>query len=910
MDTPAPNKNSDWHAQSHEVVCQQFATTRQGLAEQEAKLRLQRHGPNALPNADQASWWQRLLAQFHNVLIYVLLASACISAALAHYVDAAVILAVVLVNAIVGLIQEGKAENALRAIMSMTRTHTMVIRDSALCEIDSTLLVPGDVVWLQAGDRVPADIHLFDVKELRCDESALTGEAQPVSKHAAISAANTPLAERTNMAYMGTMTTYGVAYGVVVATGMATEIGKISDMVKGVELPQTPLQRQLGQFARQLTMAILVVCALTVALGMLLHQYALGDMFQAAIGIAVSAIPEGLPAIVTIALAIGVQRMAARNALVRRLPAVEVLGSVDVICSDKTGTLTANAMTAREVFTAEHGYRITGEGYCPEGSITTRDGDHVGAPGQNGCFTRAGEIAMLCNDARIAEESDTWALHGDPTEGALLTLAKKHGLNELSLRELWPRIDLLPFESERRYMATLHHNGEGHVRLMVKGAPERLLQFAEKALSSVGEKALDRATWQAEIDDFARRGMRVMALAYRDFSQRPDVLAHEDAERDLVMVALVGISDPPRPEAISSINDCHAAGIRVKMITGDNPVTAAAIGRELGLNTASVMTGAELDALSPEALKTAAEQCDVFARTSPANKLQLVEALQNQRHVVAMTGDGVNDAPALRKADIGVAMGQKGTDAARDAAAFVLTNDNFSTIAKAVAEGRAVYDNIVKSIIFILPTSLAESLVIFCAIMLGWTMPVTPAQVLWINMITTVTLALVLAFEQPEADVMSRPPRPYGEGLFSLDLVIRMVLVGGLGAVIVFGLFAYYQANGASLEMARTVAVNALVMVEVFYLFNCRFLHQSIFGRHFFRGFAVTCWALLAIVLVQGVFSYLPVSQQVFGLASMTLIDWGIVVLCSAPVLLLVEAEKRVQRQYASGRIAMQQALS
>ncbi len=895
------------HSQSLFAVMDALGSSPSGFSGEQAERQRQQFGSNVLPMAPPPSWWQRLLSQFQNVLIYVLLVSAVISALMGHFVDAGVIIAVVLANAIVGLVQEGKAETALRAIMSMTRTHSMVIRDGRLVSMDSAELVPGDVVWLQAGDRVPADVRLYDVKDLQCDESALTGEAQPVSKFNGVLEPDTLLAERSNMAYMGTMVTFGVAHGVVVATGLHTEIGKISHMVGQVQLPETPLQKQLARFARQLTTAILLVCVFTIVLGMLLHDYSLKEMFQAAIGIAVSAIPEGLPAIVTIALAIGVQRMAARNALVRRLPAVEVLGSVDVICSDKTGTLTANAMTAREVFTDQKAYRVSGEGYCPKGEISLLDSTDSVTSGNDPVLSCASEIAFLCNDARTSQEEGNWLLVGDPTEGALLTMAKKAGIEEQATSKRWPRADELPFASERRYMATLHTSTQG-ARLMVKGAPERLLQFASAALSERGEVDVDHQRWQVEIERFAQQGMRVMALAYRDFSEKPLGLDYADAEQNLVLVALVGISDPPRPEAISSIQDCHAAGIRVKMITGDNPITAAAIGREMGLNTSKVMTGAELDELNPEELGEIAEQVDVFARTSPANKLQLVSAIQRWRHVVAMTGDGVNDAPALRKADIGVAMGEKGTDAAKEAADFVLTNDNFSTIASAVAEGRAVYDNIIKSIIFILPTSLAESLVIFSAIMMGLVMPVTPAQVLWINMITTVTLALVLGFEQPEADIMARPPRPYGQSMISKELVFRMVLVGGLGASVVFGLFDYYLDSGASLELARTVAVNTLVMIEVLYLFNCRFLHQGIFGRHFLKGIQPTLWALFAIVLIQGVFSYLPISQRLFGLASMQWIDWVIVLVCSSPILFLVELEKWIQRGLRPAKAALSPA--
>jgi magnesium-transporting ATPase (P-type) len=871
-------------------------TSEDGLSEQEVARRQAVCGENRLPLAPPKSARSRFLDQIHNVLIYVLIGSAVVSALLQHYVDSAVIFAVVVINAIAGFIQEGKAEDALRAIMSMTKTQCMAIRNGVLESIDSAQLVPGDIVMLQAGDRVPADVRLFFCKDLRCDESALTGEAQPIDKHGHVLVCDTLLAERKNMAYMGTMATYGLARGVVTQTGLQTQIGEISDLVGHVEIMHTPLQQQLTRFARQLTVGIVAVSVIAVLLGIHLYGYAVSDMFQAAIGIAVSAIPEGLPAVVTIALAIGVQRMAKNNALVRRLPAVEVLGSVDVICSDKTGTLTANAMTAREVFVSSGGYKIRGEGYKPEGAIEVRGTGQKVLIDHDSDFTQACAVAILCNDANLVNDDGGWVLHGDPTEGALLTLAMKHGLTAAQQSTDWPRIDILPFESEKRYMATLHHNADGLIRLMAKGAPERLISYATCQLTENGTVPVDKDMWQREMDDFAKRGMRVMALAFKDYKNRPDALCHVEVESGLVMVALVGISDPPRPEAVSSIRMCHAAGIRVKMITGDNPVTAAAIGRELGLNVSRVMTGQEIDTLSQEQLAIEVELIDIFARTSPANKLQLVNALQQNRHVVAMTGDGVNDAPALKKANIGVAMGLKGTDAAKEAADFILTDDNFSTIALAVSGGRTVYDNVVKSIVFILPTSLAEALVIFAAIMMGLMMPITPAQVLWVNMITAVTLALALAFERAERDIMRRPPRPFGQGLFSAVLLGRMLLVGGMGALIVFSLFYYCRTHGASIEFARTIAINALVMVEVFYLFNCRFLTQSIFNGHFFDGSKPMLMASACVVVLQVLFTYLPFSQRLFGLASIGVYDWMLVIVCALPVMLVVEIEKAGQR--------------
>lgn len=884
------------HAADINAVFSQFESAESGLPESSIPVLKEKYGENKLPLTAMRSAWLRFISQFHNVFIYILLFSALISLALQHYVDSAVIFAVVFVNALVGFIQEGKAENALLAIMSMTKTNCMVVRDGTLKSIDSTDLVPGDVVMLQAGDRVPADVRIFFNKDLRCDESALTGEAQPVGKHIQTLPEQTSLAERKNMAYMGTMVTYGLAKGVVVSTGLKTQIGEISDLVGRVEILQTPLQQQLARFARQLTVGIIFISVFTMLLGIYLHNYLVSDMFQAAIGIAVSSIPEGLPAIVTIALAIGVQRMASRNALIRRLPAVEVLGSVDVICSDKTGTLTANAMTARAVFTPVGQYKISGEGYLPQGKIEPAQSENPININNDDSFADACTVSMLCNDANLTHENGNWLLHGDPTEGALLVMALKHGLTVQQTNHDWPRLDILPFESEKRYMATLHHNNDGDIKLMVKGAPDRLLNYATHQLTNNVLTEIDKTQWQQAADDFAKRGMRVMALATKQYQQKPQTLSHSEIENGLTMMALVGISDPPRPEAIESVKVCHGAGIRVKMITGDNPVTAAAIGQELGMNAARVMTGQEIDLLTPDELSKEVERVDIFARTSPANKLQLVTALQQNQHVVAMTGDGVNDAPALKRASIGVAMGQKGTDAAKEAADFVLTDDNFSTIEKAILEGRTVYDNIVKSIVFILPTNLAEALVIFLAIMFGRLMPITPAQILWVNMITAVTLALALAFERSEKGIMNKPPRPFGQGLFSFELLGRMILVGGMGAFIVFSLFNYYRTNGASIEFARTIAVNALVVIEIFYLFNCRFLNRASFNRDFMRGSGPVFTACAVVILLQLVFSYLPISQRIFELESIGLHDWWIIILCSVPVMLVVEVEKWFHR--------------
>jgi magnesium-transporting ATPase (P-type) len=940
------------HAVETNVILAALHTTETGLDEKAVEERLARHGPNTLPMAAPTPAWKRLLGQFHNVLIYVLLVSSLISLLLGHYVDSGVIFAVVVINALVGFIQEGKAEAALRAILAMTKTHCTVVREGTSTRIDSAALVPGDIVVLQPGDRVPADLRLFYIKNLQCDESALTGESQPVSKQAGVVPANSPLAERGNMAYMGTIVTFGTARGVVCTTGSATEIGTISGLVRQTPLAPTPLQEQLRHFGRQLSVAILLLAFVSMLFGVLFRGYTLSEMFQAAISIAVAAIPEGLPAIVTISLAIGVQRMARNKALVRRLPSVEVLGSVNVICSDKTGTLTTNTMAVRELVHTRRHYRVSGEGYRPEGTFIPRSEPPLAeaaktelpetAPREDDVLLdRAALIAVLCNDANVKEYGGEWQLSGNPTEGALLVLAMKRGYSRENTDRRWPRIDELPFETERRYMATLHRGTDDRYLVAVKGAPDRLIPSSKYQLGEQGLETIDREYWQHTLDALAGRGMRVMALAQKEMSaaewekaglesekiepglkatatgpefKRTEAgfaapafdtpgtvseLTHDFAANDLTLVALAGISDPPRPEAIDSIRQCHNAGIRVKMVTGDNPTTARAIGRELGLNAERVITGSELDSLSPEALLEIVDEVDIFARASPANKIQLIDALQRRKYIGAMTGDGVNDAPALRRADIGVAMGRKGTDAAKEASDIVLTDDNFQTIAKAVEEGRTVYDNIVKAILFILPTSLAEASVIVVAIAIGSVLPITPAQILWINMVTAVTLALALAFEPPEANIMQRPPRPRHQGLITPNLLVRLFLVGFTAAAIIFWLFSLYR-TAATVEFARTVAVNALVMIEAFYLINCRLLNYTIFTSAILRGAWPSVLAIASVLVLQGLFTYLPVSQRLFGLASIGAGEWLLILGFTSPILFVVEAEKWLWRLFSS----------
>ncbi len=816
MTHQAPEKATPaWHALHLDDVFQRISGRLEGLTATEAEDRLTRFGPNLLKPPKRRGPAERFLLQFHNVLIYVLLAAAVTTALLQHWIDTGVILGVVFINAIIGFIQEGKAEKALAAIRDMLSLQATVLRDGRRGVLPAEKLVPGDIVHLQSGDKVPADLRLVHVKRLQIQEAALTGESVPVEKSSAHVDETTTIADRQCMAYSGTLVSYGQGTGVVVETGDRTEIGRIGAMLAEVQTLTTPLLLQLARFARWLTLAILVIAGLTMIFGVVVRHYSATEMFLAAVGLAVAAIPEGLPAIMTIALAIGVQRMARRNAIIRRLPAVETLGSVTVICSDKTGTLTRNEMTVQSVATARHMFDVTGVGYEPSG-IFVRDGAEI-HPDDHPVLSEITRAALLCNEAELRKTDDGWIMEGDPTEGALLTLAAKAGLDLDFERKSSPRTDIIPFESEHRFMATLHHGHQGHQGhgfVYVKGAPERVLEMCATQRLHDGDEALDPEHWQATAEDIAARGQRVLAIAWRSADTEHRDLTYADVEGNLTLLGLVGLIDPPRRAAIDAIARCQAAGIRVKMITGDHAITAQAIARQIGLaNPDAVVTGQQLDDIDADRLRGTAAETDVFARASPEHKLRLVEALQAGGQVVAMTGDGVNDAPALKRANVGVAMGVKGTEAAKEAAEMVLFDDNFASIAHAVEEGRTVYENLKKSITFILPTNGGEAFTLIIAILMGTALPITAVQILWVNMITAVTLALALAFEPTERDMMKRPPRPADEPLLTGYMVWRIAFVSAILVAGTFGLFLWERAHGADEALARTVAVNTLVHV-------------------------------------------------------------------------------------------------
>ncbi|MEJ2712032.1 MAG: HAD-IC family P-type ATPase [Acidihalobacter sp.] len=895
----------DWHAVSADQALQALGSTRQGLGATEAAERLAAHGPNRLPAPPPPSRLRRLALQFHNLLIYILLIAGVLTLALGHLIDAGVIFGVVVINALIGYVQEGKAEDAMAAIRAMLSPHATVLRDGHYAELDAADIVVGDLVLLQAGDRVPADVRLLSAHRLRIDESALTGESVPVDKQSEATPEQSVLAERHSMAYSGTLVVNGQGLGLVAATGSDTEIGRINILLAGVETLTTPLLKQIAGFSRTLTGLILGLAVFTVAVGVGLRGESIQDMFLAAVALAVAAIPEGLPAIITITLAIGVRRMAARNVIIRRLPAVETLGAVSVVCTDKTGTLTRNEMTVVDAATAIDRYAFGGVGYAPFGGIERLDDSIAGSAVQPDEAPDLMELlrgGLLCNDGDIAQQEQEWVAIGDPMDAALVALARKGGLDPAYEREAWPRADVVPFESQRQFMATLHRDHAGHAFVVLKGAPERILDRCNSQRAHGQAIELEADKWHTLLDSLAAQGQRVLAVAYKALETSPETLELDELESGFSLLGLLGFIDPPREEASAAVAAAQSAGIRVKMITGDHAATAAAIGASLGLSDASrVLTGPEIDGLDVAQLRQAVHDSGVIARAAPEHKLRLIEALQAEGQTVAMTGDGVNDAPALKRADVGVAMGRKGTEAAKEAAEIVVTDDNFASIIAGVEEGRTAYDNIRKAILFILPTNGAEALVIIAAILSGTWLPITPVQILWINMITAVTLALALAFEPPETAVMRRRPRAPHSPLLSRFLLWRIALVSLLLLAAVDFVFFWLLQQGADIDTARTAAVNMLVLGEASYLLNARYLSAATTNRN---GLFGNRWALLAIALVlffQLLLTYAPPMQLLFSTAPLNAGTWLLLLAFAVALYGLIEVEKMVVRRRSKG---------
>ncbi|MCZ8098677.1 MAG: HAD-IC family P-type ATPase [Burkholderiales bacterium] len=839
-----------------------------GLTGAEAARRLAALGPNRLPEAHGRGPLLRFLAQFHNVLIYVLLGAAAVTGVLQHWVDTGVILAVVLANAVIGFLQEGKAEAAMAAIRGMLAPRAAVLRDGARVTVDATGLVPGDVVLLEAGDKVPADLRIIEARGPAAQEAILTGESVPVEKGTTPVNADAPLGDRRSMLWSGTLITQGTARGLVVATGSATEIGRIGGLLAGVETLTTPLVAQMDHFARWLSFLILLASGLLLSYGYFVGHHDFAEMFMVVVGVAVAAIPEGLPAVMTITLAIGVQAMARRNAIVRRLPAIEAIGSVSVICTDKTGTLTRNEMVVVAAETPDCSFSIAGEGYAPEGAITPA-----------GDLTRLARAAALCNDAALRDRAGQWIVEGDPMEGALLAFAGKVGGDVAA-----SRLDAIPFDSRHRFMAVLADGPDGRAAF-VKGAPERVLTMC---------RGIDVEDWHRRADAMAGRGLRVLALAER--AETEDTIHAGALEGGLTFLGLVGLIDPPRPEAIAAVAECRAAGIRVKMITGDHAGTAAAIAARIGLvNPTRVLTGADLDRLDDAQLALEVASVDVFARTSPEHKLRLVTALQADGLSVAMTGDGVNDAPALKRADAGIAMGLKGSEAAKEAADLILADDNFASIVAAVREGRTVYDNLKKIISWTLPTNAGESIVVVLALLLGLALPVTAVQILWVNLITGITLGMALAFEPTEAGTMARPPRARHAPILSGELVWHVVLVALLFLAAVFGIFTYAIDKGYPLALAQTMSMNMLVVLEIFHLFFIRNIHSTSLTWAAARGTRVVWIVVTAISAAQFAITYLPPLQSILGTRSVLLADGLLIVGIGIAFFAIIEIEKQIR---------------
>ncbi|MGR9044421.1 MAG: cation-transporting P-type ATPase [Gammaproteobacteria bacterium] len=889
-----------WHALTADETCIALDSNRDGLTDQEAERRLKHYGPNILTPPASRSLVRRFLEQFNNVLIYVLLIAATVTAVLEQWLDSGVIVGVVLINAIIGFIQEGKAEKALEAIRKMLTLQASVKRGGRYTSIPSQYLVPGDIVSLESGNKVPADVRLLQTKNLRINEAVLTGESLPVDKNDGCSThPNAAVGDRFGMAYSGTLVTYGTATGIVVATGDNTEIGRISTLLRSVPRLSTPLIRQIARFSQWLTVAILAIACATFGYGWSIQHSPVQLLFMSVVGLAVSAIPEGLPAIMTITLAIGVQRMARRNAIIRRLPAVETLGSVSVICSDKTGTLTRNEMTVTSVLADHRSFDVTGVGYDPKGRIeSNRQPVNVA---DFPVLTELVRAAALCNNATLEKKAETWAVHGDPTEGALITLAHKAGTDPALLNRAWPRVDTIPFESEHRFMATLHHATDGRALIFIKGAPEKVLTLCQSQRSQGEDSPLDLLYWQRALNDQAQNGQRLLAIAFKMATPGQQHITVDAIENGLTLLGIVGMIDPPRADAVAAVKRCQNAGIRVKMITGDHAVTAEAIARQMNIGGV-VLRGEDLDRMSPAELVETVHNVDIFARTSPEHKLRLVTALQADGQIVAMTGDGVNDAPALKRADIGIAMGRKGTEVAKETSEMVLADDNFASIAHAVEEGRGVYDNLKKSILFILPSSGGEALTIIAAIVMGQALPITPVQILWVNMVTTVTLALILAFEPPERNIMTRKPRPLDEPLLSGFLIWRIVFVSVIMLVGTFGLFLWERSQDNPVETARTVAVNTLVGFEIFYVINSRYLTGSVLNL---RGLFGNGWMWLAIfllILFQLGFTYWPPMQLLFKTTALDVQTWNRIIAVSSSVFLLIEIEKFLIRLMTRNR--------
>jgi len=900
------NENGKWHAIDYKVVLENFESSLQGLELEEVNIRRQKYGLNQIKRKNKDGVLKVLWRQINNPLIWVLIGSSTLATALGKITDGMVVLAVVVVNSIIGFIQEYKAGKAIEALSNMVPENATVIRNGNIITIPVSEIVPGDIVQVAAGDRIPADMRIIQQKNLQVEEAALTGESVPSQKTTEAVTPDAVIGDRKCMVYSGTLVVSGTATAVVVQTGMNTELGKISDMLNETVDLDTPLTLKLGVIGKYLTIGIIAITAIILVIGtyramgqgVLLFD-ALRESLIFAIALAVGAIPEGLPAVVTIALAIGVQRMAKRNAIIRKLPAVETLGSTTVICSDKTGTLTRNEMTVCELWNYNHSIQVTGVGYSKTGKFK-QDGKEIGILPDHMLLLL--KKAVLCSDANVLYTANEYSISGDPTEVALVVAAAKAGISIDSLRQEIPRKDVVPFDSEKQYMATLNDS------IILKGAPEVVLK---RCSSHIGGVTLDTQKIISQIELLGSKGMRVLAIAQKNQS-RGDELSEADVEYGFEFIGLIGMIDPPRAEVIEAIKACHNAGITVKMITGDHQATARAIGMELNLSAnGNVVTGVDLSKMSDAELDKAIQTTNIFARVAPEHKLRLVKALQNNNDVVAMTGDGVNDAPSLKQSNVGVAMGITGTSVSKESADIVLADDNFSSIAAAVEEGRRVYDNLLKSLAFLLPTNLGLAFILIYGIIFfpfnhitkELLLPMLPVQLLWINLVAAIALALPLAFEVKEPNVMNRPPRKPDEALFNSFVTFRVFFVSILLTVGTIGLFKWEYAYSLTTGMAQadalarsqSIAVTFIIFFQIFYLINCRSLKDSVFKIGFFsNGFIFL--GIGSLMLLQAMFLYIPFMQKIFGTASLDEKGLLISFVAGSLIFIVISIEKWVLR--------------
>ncbi|MBE9214143.1 cation-transporting P-type ATPase [Plectonema cf. radiosum LEGE 06105] len=900
-------RSTQWHHLSVEEVTQHLDTHLEtGLTSSVAAKKREHFGANELKSKPGKGPLLRFLLQFNQPLLYILLIAGAIKAFLGQWVNAGVIWGVTLINAIIGFVQESKAESAIAALASSVKTDATIIRDGQKMQIPSTELVPGDIVLLASGDKVPADLRLVQARNLQANESALTGESVAVEKNPQQLNLDAALAERTNMAYAGSFVTFGTGKGVVVAIGDATETGRISQLMEQGNALKTPLTRKFDKFSRTLLYIILGIAALMFAVG-LGYGYSWAEMFEAAIAFAVSAIPEGLPAVVTVTLAIGVSRMARRHAIVRKLPAVETLGGATVICSDKTGTLTENQMTVQAIYAGGEDYTVTGVGYDPQGEILL-DEKPVNLD-DSSVVAECIKAGLLCNDSHLEKKDQQWQVIGDPTEGALVVVANKVGYERNSLEQEMPRLDVIPFESEFQYMATLHssHNRNSRLKtIYVKGSVEAILKRCQQMLNSQGNVApVDAQRIHQKVDAMANLGLRVLAFAKKSLSDGETLngtsLEHTDIENDLIFLGLQGMIDPPRAEAIKAVKACQEAGIQVKMITGDHAVTAQAIAESMGFNNnreVLAFTGNQLAQMEESELATAVEDGAVFARVAPEQKLRLVEALQSKGEVVAMTGDGVNDAPALKQADIGIAMGGAGTEVAKEASDMILTDDNFASIEAAVEEGRTVYQNLLKAIAFILPVNGGESMTILISVLLARQLPILSLQVLWLNMVNSIAMTVPLAFEPKSVGVMQKPPRNPRERLLSPSLVKRILAISIFNWILIFGVFEWIQQTTGNIDLARTMAIQALVAGRIFYLLSISQLGIGIFNKlrginHQVRDASAIGIGIALTIVLQIIFSQWNLMNLLFSTAPLNLNQWLICLVVGLPMILVTMVVNR-----------------